>query len=203
MKVTNKLLLLAALVMPTAAFANEGAHVDAYYIPSSTLDVDLGGGFSDDDDGDGFGIKGFVPLGRPNNFFLNGEYQTTSFDDFDVDLDQLRLGAGWQIPLATGSLALYGEYVNWTIDDVDFDADGFGAHARLTFPVSRGVNLFGQVGYLSLDDESSYDGLELLVGASVDLTPNIGAFIDYRNTDLDGDIDYQLSDLRIGVRVLF
>lgn len=203
MKATKKLLLLAALVLPTSAFANEGGHVDGYYIPSSKLDVDIGGGLSDDDDGDGFGVKGFVPFGRSQNFFLEGEYQQTSYDDFDVDLDQLRLGAGWQIPLSTGTLGIYGEYVDIKIDDVDVDADGFGVHGRLAFPVADGVQIYGQVGYLSLDDHGSYDGLEFLVGASVDFSRNVGAFIDYRHTELDGDVDYELGDVRVGIRVLF
>ncbi|WP_428311086.1 outer membrane protein [Hydrocarboniphaga sp.] len=203
MKATKKLLLLAALAVPTTVFANEGAHVDGYYIPTSKLDVDLGGGVSGDDDGDGFGVKGIVPFGRAQNFFLEGEYQSSSYDDFDVDLDQLRLGGGWQIPLQTGTLAIYGEYVDLQIDDVDADLSGFGVHARLAFPIARNVQIYGQGGYLSLDDHGTYDGFEFLVGASLDITPNIGAFVDYRHTDLSGDVDYTLGDLRVGVRVLF
>lgn len=205
MKATKKVLLLTALALPATAFANEGAHIDAYYIPSSTLEFDFGNGVNPDDDGDGFGAKAFVPFGRTQSFFLEGEYQSTSFDDFDYDVDQLRLGGGWQTPVATGTFGLYGEYAKLSIDDAD--ADGFGIHGRLAFPISRGVQLYGQVGYLSLEDDSNstIDGVEFLVGGSVDFSPNIGAFIDYRYDNLqdDEDIKYKFGDVRVGIRVLF
>jgi hypothetical protein len=201
MNATKKLLLAAALVLPTAAFANEGAHIDGYYVPTSDLDNDI----SSIDSGDGFGVKGFVPFGYRQNFFLEGEYQANSYDH-GLDLDQLRLGGGWQVPMATGSFAVYGEYITAKIEDDNFtyfDGDGFGVHARLAFPIARNVQIYGQAGYVSLDDHGTYEGAEFLVGGSVDITRNIGAFIDYRHSDLKGDIDYELGDVRVGVRVLF
>ena len=202
----KKLLMLAALAAPLAvpaiAQANEQGHVDAYYIPSSNLDIDGVG----DDDGDGFGVKGMVPLG--SNFFLNGEYQSVTLDDSDWDIDQLRLGGGWQTPLATGTFAVYGEYANIDLDGSK--ADGLGVHGRLSFPIAPAVNIYGQVGYLWLEDDDNYDidGLEFLIGASVDFTPNIGAFLDFRQSNLSadtgfGDQDFTFQDVRVGVRVLF
>jgi opacity protein-like surface antigen len=202
----KKLLMLAALAAPLAvpalAQANEQGHVDAYYIPSSNLDIDGVG----DDDGDGFGVKGMVPLG--SNFFLNGEYQSVTLDDSDWDVDQLRLGGGWQTPLATGTFAVYGEYANIDLDGSE--ADGLGVHGRLVFPIAPSVNIYGQVGYLWLEDDDNYDidGLEFLIGASVDFTPNIGAFLDFRQSNLSadtgfGDQDFTFQDVRVGVRVLF
>jgi len=202
----KKLLMLAALAAPLAvpaiAQANEQGHVDAYYIPSSNLDIDGAG----DDDGDGFGVKGMVPLG--SNFFLNGEYQSVTLDDSDWDIDQLRLGGGWQTPLATGTFAVYGEYANIDLDGSE--ADGLGVHGRLVFPIAPSVNIYGQLGYLWLEDDDNYDidGLEFLIGASVDFTPNIGAFLDFRQSNLTadtnlGDQDFTFQDVRVGVRVLF
>lgn len=211
MNATKKLLLLTALVAPSAAFANEGAHIDAYYIPSAQLDVEdpVDGDF--DDDGDGFGAKAMLPLGVTQSFFLNGEYQTSKYDKNDLDLDQFRIGAGWQTPLATGTLGIYGEYDNLSFDSSGGDeADGLGVHARVAFPVAPAVQLYGQVGYLSLEYDNNIDltGVEFLVGASVDFTPSIGAFIDYRQSNLTADesgpnIDYTLQDLRVGIRILF
>ena len=204
----KKLLMLAVLAAPLAvpvvAHAEQG-HVDAYYIPSTTLDIDGVG----DDDGDGFGVKGFVPLGPGQSFFLSGEYQSSKFDDFDIDVDQLRLGGGWQTPLATGSLGVYGEYVSIDLDGSK--ADGGGVHGRLSFPIAPAVNIYGQVGYLWLtdDDSNDIDGAEFLIGASVDFTPSIGAFLDFRQSNLKldsgfgGDQDFTLQDVRVGVRVLF
>ena len=205
----KKLLMLAALAAPLAvpaiAQANEQGHVDAYYIPSSKLDIDNVG----DDSGDGFGVKGFVPLGPGQNFFLSGEYQSSNLDDSDFDIDQLRLGGGWQTPLATGTLGVYGEYVKIDLDGSK--ADGGGVHGRLSFPVAPAVNIYGQVGYLWLtdDDKDDIDGVEFLVGASVDFTPNIGAFLDFRQSNLKldsgfgSDQDFTFQDVRVGVRVLF
>ena len=223
MDATKKLLLLAALVLPASAFANEGGHVDGYYIPSSTLNID----YDDFDvdgsiDGDGFGVKGMVPFGQSQSFFLTGEYQSVSQDgnisgfDIDNDMDQLRLGGGWQVPLSTGTGAIYAEYVDIKQDQkiegdkIEGDADGFGVHARLAFPIANTVNVYGQVGYLALEGDQNTDvtGFEFLVGASVDFTRNLGAFIDYRHTELTLDYDGPneddtLQDLRVGIRVLF
>ncbi len=205
MKAKKLLALAALLVLPSAAFANEQGHIDGYYIPSATIEIDDGG---PDIDGDGFGVKGMIPLGMTRSFFLTGEYQSNSYDDPDIDLDQLRLGGGWQTPLATGSLGVYGEYINIDLDGSE--ADGFGVHGRLSFPVAPMVNIYGQVGYVQVedDDNAEFGGMEFLVGASVDFTPNIGAFIDFRQTNLDADddsfaADMTLQDVRLGVRVLF
>jgi opacity protein-like surface antigen len=207
MNATKKLLLLAALSLPTSAFA-EAAHIDGYYIPSSTFKTD--NGFDDGHtDGDGFGVKAWLPFGYTQNFFLEGEYQSThldSYNDFSsFDLDQLRLGAGWQVPLATGSGALYGEYVSL---DQDHDkATGFGAHGRLAFPIARNVQIYGEAGYLWLqaDNNVNLDGPEFLIGGSVDLSRNVGAFIDYRYTELEDDdnVKYKFGDVRVGIRILF
>lgn len=200
MNATKKLLLLTVLLAPCSAFANEGAHIDGYYIPSSRLEVE------GHVDGDGFGGKAMVPFGASQSFFIEGEYQSVDFDHNSGSLDQTRVGGGWQTPLATGTLGLYGEYVNLDLGDGD-NADGLGVHARLSFPIAPAVLLFGQLGYVSVEDDfnQDIDGVEFLVGGSVDFTPNVGAFIDYRQSDLnaDGGTDITLKDLRVGVRILF
>eukprot|EP00456_Euglypha_rotunda_P064603 TRINITY_DN5507_c0_g1_i1.p1 TRINITY_DN5507_c0_g1~~TRINITY_DN5507_c0_g1_i1.p1 ORF type:complete len:162 (-),score=54.22 TRINITY_DN5507_c0_g1_i1:63-548(-) len=160
-----------------------------------------------------------IPLGYTGGFFATGEYQSTSQDKkfggvkVKSDVDQFRIGAGWQVPLATGTGAIYAEYINidQELEGYKYKPDGFGVHGRLSFPVSPGVNLYGQIGYVSLSDEDiDADGPEYLIGASVDFTPNIGAFIDFRYTDLKidfndgfGDEDDAYSNVRLGVRVLF
>lgn len=209
----KKLFAAAAMLVPMAAApglaqANEQGHIDAYYIPYSSLDFKIDGLGSTDGDGDGFGVKGMVPLGATRSFFLEGEYQSSKNDDFDFDIDQTRFGAGWQTPLSTGTFALYGEYADIEIDNGS--ADGLGVHGRLTLPIAPAVNLYGQIGYLWLEDEDNIDidGVEFLIGASVDFNPNVGAFIDFRQDNLTsddpaGDVDFTFQDLRVGVRVLF
>ncbi|MDZ4080449.1 outer membrane beta-barrel protein [Hydrocarboniphaga sp.] len=215
----KKLLMLATLAAPSAAWANEQGHIDGYYIPYSAYETDDGTGDSVKLEGDGFGVKGMIPLGYQGNFFAIGEYQSTSQDKrfgggkVNTDLDQFRLGGGFQVPLATGTGAVYAEYINvdQDLEGLKFEPDGFGIHGRLSFPISPGVNLYGQIGYVSLSDgDIDADGPEYLIGGSVDFTPNIGAFIDFRYTDLkidfnDGfaDEDDAYSNVRLGVRVLF
>jgi opacity protein-like surface antigen len=209
----NKLLMLAALaapLLPMMAHAEQG-HIDAYYIPSSTIEIDVEDVGSEDVDGDGFGVKGMIPLGAAQNLFITGEYQSSKFDgengNADFDVDQLRGGFGFMAPMGTGSLGVYGEYANIDLDGSE--ADGVGVHGRLVFPIGPAVNLYGQVGYLWLEDDSNndVDGLEFLVGGSVDFTPNIGAFIDFRQSNLNvndqDDVDFTFQDVRLGLRVLF
>ena len=60
----------------------------------------------------------------------------------------------------------------------------------------------GELGYLTLDD---VDGLEYTLGASFDITPNIGLFADYRLTGLEDDNNNELdlTDVKLGVSMLF
>lgn len=201
----SKLLALSGLMLPSLAFAHEPGHLDIYYIPSAEVEISIPDLGSADDDGDGFGAKVFAPLGQAQKFFIAGEYQSVSYDESDLDLDQMRVGAGLQSSLQTGALAVYGEYASLDLDDAE--ADGFGVHGRLSFPLVETVRLFGQLGYLMLEDDSDaeLEGLEWSIGASVDFNRNFGGFVDYRQTSLedDDDIEYDFSDLRLGVSIRF
>ena len=203
MKIERKLLLLVALLLPVPAALAEGAHADAYYTPYSKFKFEEGG-TSGDDDGDGFGFKALVPFGATQTFFAIGEYQSSKLDDSKFDVDQLRLGAGLQTPVSTGTIGAYVDYVKVSIEDSD--ADGVGLHGRAAFP---GAQVYGEVGYLWLSDDDVDDdlsGFEWLVGASYDLTPNLGAFVDFRQSrpEYDNfDAKITLSDLRVGIRLLF
>lgn len=201
-------LALAGLTLPTIVLAQERAHLDVYYIPSAEVEVtvpDLGGG---DDDGDGFGAKVLAPLpiSVRTAAVLVGEYQSSSYDDTDLDLDQMRIGGGIQSMVLQGGLfTVYGEYANFDFDDAE--ADGFGIHGRLAFPIADSARLFGQIGYLTLeeDDAGDLDGFEWLIGGEIDFMPNLGAFVDLRQTKLedDFDIEYEFTDIRIGVNIRF
>ncbi|MGQ0697084.1 MAG: outer membrane beta-barrel protein [Panacagrimonas sp.] len=184
-----------AFALPTFA-ASAGNFVDGYYIPFAEVDVG-----SDDADGDGFGVKGAYEVGTSSVFFT-GEYQSVDYDDIDADIDQLRLGAAFGPGAGSVGEGLYGrgEYVS--IDFADEDQNGFGGHVGYGLPVTKEFRLYGEAGYLLLDD---VDGPELLVGATYQFAPNLAAFGDFRNSflDVDGGGDLDLSQFRIGARFLF
>ncbi len=90
--------------------------------------------------------------------------------------------------------------------DADLDgssADGFAVHGR-----AAGRNLYGQIGYVMLEDDfEETSGLEFLIGVTIgEGRGPLSGFIDYRRTMLEGDesnVEYEFSDLRLGVRMKF
>lgn len=200
-------MIAAALLTSTTGVANaiEPAHGNLYYIPQANLDVTVPGFGSGDDDGDGFGGNLYLPLGATQNFVITGEYQTVEYDETEIELDQFRVGGGFQAPAGMLSWAVLGEYVNADFDDAEMD--GLGVHARLTAPVADRARIYGQVGYLMLEDDyEDIDGVEYLIGASFDFTPQVGAFVDLRTSDLEGEdsgVETEFQDFRVGMRVLF
>lgn len=187
---------LAACGLAAPALAAPGNNfVDGYALFS---DIDLG---PVDDDGIGAGLKGGFQVA--DQVFLTGEFQTVEYDDFDVDFDQIRLGAGFGPGMGSTGEGLYGraEYVSFDLDNED--DDGIGGSVGFGLPLSPAFRLHGEAGYLLLDDA---DGPELLVGGTYRLAQNFGVFADYRMSFLDpdgggGDVD--ISDLRIGARFYF
>lgn len=194
------LVVLTALCMPTLASADPKGHLDLYFVPSAKLDITVPGLGSGDDDGDGFGVRGLGRIGEA--VALTGEYQSTSYDDSDIDIDQLRLGLG--LVGSTGS-GVFIEYVDIELDGDS--ADGFGIHGRLASDPAEAIGLYAQVGYLSIEDDFEKNtGPEFSVGAVVRLNPNAGAFVDFRRTQVEGEdseIEFELTDIRAGVRFVF
>jgi len=186
---------IAACSFAAPALAATGNnYVDGYFYLS---DIDVGPA---DDDGVGVGVKGGFQVA--DQVYLTGEYQTVEYDDFNVDLDQLRLGAGFGPGMGTKGQGIYGraEYVKFDIDSED--DSGIGGHVGYALPLSDQFRLNGEVGYLLLDDS---DGPELLIGGTYRVAQNFGIFADYRASFLDGDHggDLDVSDLRIGARFYF
>jgi len=190
---------LAACGVAGPAMAAPGNNfVDGYALFS---DIDPDGAGSDD--GIGMGVKGGFQVA--DQIFLTGEFQTVEYDDTNVDLDQIRLGAGFGPGMSPNAQGLYGrvEYV-----DVEFDPgsgdDGVAGSIGYGLPLNAQFRVHGEVGYLYLDDA---DGPEILLGATYRIAQNFGVFADYRMSFLEfdgpggGDVD--ISDLRAGVRFTF
>ncbi len=198
------LLGIVAVVLPCSLLAQPRAHVggelDVYLIPSANLDVSVPGLGSGDDDGDGFGARIRAPIS--DVLRVSGEYQSTSYDDTNIDLDQLRAG----LEIALGHSGVVIEYVAAELDGDDID--GFGIHWRFNTPLSETLDLFGQIGYLALEDDDSGEdvsGGEFSIGVALRFAPQVSGFVDYRLTALEDDADTEVdfSDFRIGVRFGF
>lgn len=207
-------LLLTAT--PLVAFATPG-YLDFYYSPTPELEFDDG---SDrlEFEGDGYGLRGAAPVA--DAVLLTAEYQKLNYDeasvaglgsgDVDIDDERWRLGIGLQAPEQAGfQWGLYGEYLDVTLEGggESFDADGFAVHVRGTLYASAATSVYGQIGYVKLEDDEGgdADGPEYLVSGVFSLTPQLGVFVDYRLTDLEDDDGGTIKsdELRTGLRLHF
>jgi opacity protein-like surface antigen len=193
---------LAACGFAAPAMAAPGNnYVDGYGF-FSELDLESGP-FDDSDDGFGMGVKGAFQIA--DRVFLTGEAQTVEYDDVNEDFDQIRLGAGFGPGMGPNAGGIYGR-VEYVDVDIGFaDDGGVGAWLGYGLPLNPQLRLYGEAGYLLLDD---IDGPELLIGATYRIAQNFGLFADYRASFLEadvgpGEVDVEVSDFRLGVRFTF
>ena len=192
MKSLSMLVLAAALAAPAAFAAEMPKGSIAGYI--TMTEVDAGGS----DDGMGFGVRGWGSVNGP--FFIHGEYQTTTLDDTDIDVSQLRLGGGLVGQLGPNSMWIgKGEYIT---TGSDLDQSGFGIHGGVMLTATPQLHFMGTLGYLVTDDT---DGLEFNVGGSFAFTREFSAVVDYRSYmgSVDPTGDFDLTDMRFGVAYMF
>ncbi len=139
-------------------------------------------------------------------------------DDVDLSYKEWRLGIGMPFYRAR-SLTLYSvlEYVNTELktsfDTTDPDTgitttnrseeeqDGGGVHAGALFNPTKAWSVYGQIGYLRLDE---LDGIEYLAGTALQVHRYGGLFAEYRNSDLEGDDGrkVEMTPWRLGVYLL-
>lgn len=91
----KSLAIIAMLSLPIAAGAQELSYrnVDFAYFPSSEIDTGAG-----DIDGDGFQLRGMLPIYE--SFFVLAEFESIGYD-FDIDTTRFAVGVGGHWPLAT------------------------------------------------------------------------------------------------------
>ncbi|HCZ47711.1 MAG: outer membrane beta-barrel protein [Sinimarinibacterium flocculans] len=215
MRTLANLGVVLALAAPCSAFAGHQSNLDGYYIPQSefSFEPETALPFDFDENGDGYGIKAQFQVSSV--FFIHGEYQAIDYgedDDTGVlkdDLNTYRIGGGFFFS-DSQPFFVKGEYIGVDLGDsddgdeeIDEDYNGYGVHIGALGHVGDALNLTASIGYVDLDGTA---GIEFLVGVGFQLTPLIGVFADYRNTDLeldDGGGDFKLTDVRTGVRFVF
>lgn len=204
----KSLLGAALLASPTLVLAQQHDinTLDLYYMPIASHEED-GESF---EDGDGYGAELRLPFSA--QAFFTGEYQRNEYQNFantglDGSLEWIRLGGG--VYLGAGSpLYLRGEYIHtdFAVTAGNYSPDpvtdsGWAAHLGAHLPVSEILTVYGEGGYITLDEA---DGYELTGGAELELNAQLGVFADYRYTVLKDDTtESTLSDVRTGIRLTF
>lgn len=191
-KLIGASLLAAAPVLVHAERNSLLNHIDAIYLPTTDLDA-YGSSF----DGDGFGLR--LKAEIVDGVFMHIENQRTSHDTDsigDIDLNQLRAGAGYALSLSDALvLTAEAEYVSLKYKSALFSEreSGYGLHLGVLAPLSEQFSLLARVGHVDVD---AADGTEWSAGLRFKVAGNIGLMLEYRETKLD---DIKLKDMRIGV----
>lgn len=165
--------LLAAL--PFAASAAEGVsynYVEGGYVASNLDGVP---------DADGFGVRGSVAF-HPN-FHVFGDYSNQELDDSNIDVDQWRVGVGYNHEISPRADLL----TRIAYEKVDLgslgDADGWSVEAGARGALTRNFEGYALAGY---EDGDQVDGdFYGRLGATVKFNPNWG---------LNGDVKFADGD---------
>ena len=197
-----RVLLTAVLCLPVAAWAQGHGSIDVYVVPAGEVDVHVHGFGTLADEGLGFGIKGLA-MAAPR-LAITGEVQRVDYDFAREAVLQWRVGAGYVVETGSGAFL---EYISEDTEPLTgSDAEGFGLQLRLARAV-EGMGLVAQVGYLVLEDDfEDLRALEVLLGASLRLGPNLTGFFDVRRSEqnaVDSEFEAQFTDIRLGTRFEF
>ncbi len=165
--------------------------------PSAKLDID-----GNSDTGNGFGFYGEV---GGDTLFVYGDYQLTSVDinAEDVDFKETRIGGGLRSGNDTGTLVVRVESYKAEIDSDSTQSDdsGVGVHVGGDVSLNKTIGLFGDLGFVSLDD---YDGTEYRLGARANLTDISEVYGAYRMLSLDDSgAELDVSEFKLGINILF
>lgn len=187
---------LACALLAGPAAAETGAL--AAFVSKVDVDDEIGG----QDDGTGFGVRGWFGFGGP---FMHFEYQSVTLDTSDADVNELRLGGGMAGEL-NRQFEVFGkaEYVDL---GSDIELDGFGVHGGVRMKPTPQVQLAASVGYLMLGgDVDDATGLEFDLNATFKFNRQFGGFFGYRSwmgSYDDAGTDFDVSDLRAGLVLFF
>lgn len=195
-KLTGVVTVLSFLVSGAAIAAPNYNFIELDYV-----DVEIGPG-----DGDGWAIGG-SGLVHPNIYLL-GRYTDLEDDEsgFDLEVEQISLGAGVQSPLQNDNVSVFGQL---TYEDFDAEAripglptlsgsdSGFAVEGGARFDINPMFEINGAVRYIDVSD--FYDGeFGFRVGALWNALPWLAVSLDYDEVDAEfGDVE----QLQLGARV--
>ncbi|MGB5345249.1 MAG: hypothetical protein WBN23_03700 [Woeseia sp.] len=148
----------ALLLQTGSTFAEELSYdyIEGAYV-STTID---GNGFGDID-GDGFAFGGSARIA--DNYHLFGSFQSLDYDS-NLDFSALEIGAGYMVPVGTGTdLVARLSYINGEVDTPFGDADdsGFGiavGFRQIFLPQLQGAAF---VRHVDLDESGGDTSLKL------------------------------------------
>lgn len=168
------LALVAAL--PFAASAQVASSGLSYnYVQGGYVSTNTDGG-----NADGWGLGGSVAV-HPN-VHLFGNYSSQSVDDFNADIDQWRMGAGYHTALSPrADFVANVAYEKYDVGGFDFD--GYSVEAGVRGAMTPMLEGYALLGY---EDGGDFDGDAFgRVGALVKFTPSWGATAEVKIADGD------------------
>lgn len=157
----SRALLAAAVLLPALALAQERTRPSepefSYtYVELSYDEIDFDVPGAGDIDGDGLTLSGSYEL--TDEWHVFASYGSSDLD-FDIDLDDLRIGAGYVFPL-NDEVDIYGRvlYIDQDVDVPGFgDAgdDGLGLQGRIRARMTPELELEGGIQYIDVGDNDT------------------------------------------------
>ncbi len=191
MKISKKLLAVAALAAPLSAFAQTASTISYSYIEGGYLKATQEDGNSDDFDFDGFTVGASGKVSK--NLYLFGDYRQLESDTVGgtrIDIDTARVGLGVIFPInnnfdvTAGGGAAFAKFdykgsgAGLTPDDND--DTGYFLQTIARAKVLPALEINGGYRYEKVFDESESTGL---VGAVFSFTPAFAAVGSYEFGD--------------------
>jgi Ax21 family sulfation-dependent quorum factor len=158
--------LLAAL--PFAASATDGLSYN--YVEGGYVKTDTKGG-----DADGFGVKGSVAVAP--NFHIFGDYTAQETDRGNVDVDQWRLGVGYNHQISNNTDLLAKLAYQKFDPQYGPDFNGYSAEVGARTAFTSNIEGYALAGYEDFSKKNGFnpDGeFYGRVGAQAKFTPNWG-----------------------------
>lgn len=178
---TSLIALALAAALPFAASAADGLSYN--YVEADYAKTDASGG-----DADGWGAKGSFAF-HPN-FHVFGEYSRVETDTTKVDIDQWRVGAGYNREIApTTDFVARVAYEKFDPKKTNLDFNGYSAEAGIRTAFGQHAEVYAMAGY---EDFSKKHGINPdgefygRLGGQVKLNQNWGINGDIK-MNRDGD----------------
>ncbi len=169
--------LLALSLFAALPFAASAAESVSYnYVQGGYVATDADGG-----DADGYGIDGSVAI--HDNFHIFGGYNRQETDDFNIDVDQWKLGVGYNYGINDKvDLVTRVAYQKLDVENA-IDFDGYSAEVGVRGAIGEKFEGYAFAGY---EDYEEFDG---------DFYGRLGATVKFnQNWGLNGDVKFADGD---------